>query len=75
MLIATFIDIPMFNIKYLAMHKLQMHAGAISKLMMTNHIVDSEILARVYFRETSRMRSFAKLNPREMAKSLCRSPI
>ena len=30
--IAPFIDIPMFNVKYLAMHKLQMHGGAISKL-------------------------------------------
>ena len=32
-LIAPFIDIPMFNIKYLSMHKEQMHAGALSKLL------------------------------------------
>ena len=29
--IAPVIDISMFNIKYLAKHKVQMHAGAISK--------------------------------------------
>ena len=32
-LIATFIDSPMFNVNCLAMHKMQMHAGAISKLL------------------------------------------
>ena len=31
--IAPLIDIPMFNIKYLAMHKVHVHAGAIRKLM------------------------------------------
>ena len=31
-LIAHFIDISMFNFKYLAMHKMLMHGGAISKL-------------------------------------------
>ena len=31
--IAPLIDIPMFNIKYLATHKVQVHAGAISKLI------------------------------------------
>ena len=31
-LIVPFIDILMFNVKYLAMEKAQMHAGAISKL-------------------------------------------
>ena len=33
LIIAPFIDIPMFNIKYLAMHKVQMQAGVISKLL------------------------------------------
>ena len=32
-IIAPFIDIPMFNVTYLAMHKVQMQAGAISKLL------------------------------------------
>ena len=31
--IAPFIDIPKLNDKYLAMHKVQMHGGAISKLL------------------------------------------
>ena len=31
--IAPLIDIPMFNTKYLATHKVQAHASAISKLM------------------------------------------
>ena len=30
-IISPFIDISMFNIKYLAMYNIQMHAGAISK--------------------------------------------
>ena len=30
---AHFADIPMFYIKYLAMQKVQMHAGAISKFL------------------------------------------
>ena len=33
--IAPFIDIPMFNIKCLAMHKVQVHAGAISICLCT----------------------------------------
>ena len=32
-LIAPLIDIPMFNIIYLATHKVQVHAGAMIKLM------------------------------------------
>ena len=32
-LIAPFIDIPMFNVKYLAVHKVQMHAGTVRKLL------------------------------------------
>ena len=32
-LIALFIDTPMCNIKFLAMHKVQMHAGATSKIL------------------------------------------
>ena len=31
--IAHFIEIPMFNVKYLAMYKVQMHGGAIRKLL------------------------------------------
>ena len=31
--IATFVDSPTFYINYLAMHKEQMHAGAIRKLL------------------------------------------
>ena len=34
MIIVPLIDIPMFNLKYLAMHKVQMHAGAISSYCM-----------------------------------------
>ena len=30
---APFIDIPMFIVKYLAMHKVQTHAGVLSKLL------------------------------------------
>ena len=30
---ALFVDMPMFNIKYLAMHLVQVHAGAIYKLV------------------------------------------
>ena len=37
--------------------------------------VNSEILARVYFRETSHMRSFVKKNPRKIANSFCHLPI
>ena len=33
--------------------------------------VNSDIFARVYFRDTSHMRSFVKLKPREMAKLFC----
>ena len=33
--------------------------------------VNWEIFARIYFRETSRMRSFAKIKTREMKKTLC----
>ena len=32
-LMAPFIDIPMFYIKYLTMHNVQMHSGAIRKLL------------------------------------------
>ena len=32
-IIASFIDIPMLNVKYVATHKVQMHAGSISNLM------------------------------------------
>ena len=32
-LIAPFIDIPMFNIKYLAIQQVRIHAGAIRKLL------------------------------------------
>ena len=33
--------------------------------------VNSEVFARFYFRETSHMQNFVKINNREMAKSLC----
>ena len=33
MISAPFIDFPMFYIKYLALHKMQMHEGAIRKLL------------------------------------------
>ena len=32
-LIAPFINIPIFNVKFLAMHKVHVHAGAISSLL------------------------------------------
>ena len=31
--IAPFIDVPMLKLKYLAMHRVHVHAGAISKLV------------------------------------------
>ena len=40
-IIALFIDNPMFNVKYLAMHKVQMHAGAVSKLVYGSFIESS----------------------------------
>ena len=52
-IMAPLIDIPMFNIKYLAMHKVQMHTGAISKLLhgfasvrVINHLLSSGIYAQ-----------------------------
>ena len=32
-IIEPFIDSPMFNVRYFAMHKVQLHAGAISELL------------------------------------------
>ena len=32
-IMAPFVDIPMLNVKYFAMHKVQIHAGAIRQLL------------------------------------------
>ena len=38
LLIATYIDIPFFYIKYLTIHKVQMHVGAIRKLLHSLYV-------------------------------------